>query len=490
MVKNVFIVNPDAGERERLCRLLGADPAWQVTGLGGCTELLIEPEDQSSPDLVLIEPAALREEGAAERLAAYRGLQQRTRIIAFREPGNGAPPDLDGIETLPRPASLLQFRSLVASAGGRSAAPLPPAPRLPGFEGYLEGIPLADLIQILCVTARTGRLRLQGADGGGEISFVDGEIATARDGEGTGEGAFYRIMETPSGRFGFDDGIEPRARTIRSGWEHLLMEAMRQRDEACSGSALELPSSGETPATPGATAVDLTGRRLGPYQLVRVLERHEDGTSYEAINAAMRAHITVFVLDAGMARDPFRMRRFLHRSQVLMGIQHPNLVATIAGGECEGFAYCAEQQVEGVSLRGRLRQERFLDGGQVRAVFRDCVRGLARLHAEGLGHGRLDAGSIILGGDGVPRLGRLNGVRQQEPTLEEDVAALASTLREALRPVDRQSPVAGWLAPLAAGRRTWESLDELLAVGGRAERSAPAETPPRRRWGFLRAAAR
>ena len=451
MQKSVFIVNPDAEERDRLCRSLGADPAWRVVGLAGCRDLLAQAAERADPDVVLIEPAALRQEGVAGQIAEARKRWNDARVVVFTEAGNGGRPDLQDVEILPRPSSLLRVRSLVASSGARSPAAMPAA-RLPGFEGYLEGIPLADLIQILCVTRRTGRLRLQAVEGGGELSFVDGEVVHARDGGGEGDSAFYRIMWIPSGRFGFDDGIKPRATTIRAGWEHLLMEAMRLRDEAATTQSDDLPSDGSSVRLDPAAERDLSGRQVGSYQLVRIVDRYADGALYEALHPSIRDHPHIFVLDAGVARDPMRVGRMLRRAQTLLGIRHPNLVRTIAGGESEGIPYCVEEHIEGVSLHGRMREQRYLDGGQVMAVFRECLRGLGRLHAEGLGHGRIDGGAIILAGDGIPRLGRLNGFLQQEPTLEEDVASLAATIRAALRPAESRGEVDELLASVAAGR--------------------------------------
>jgi Sulfatase-modifying factor enzyme 1/Domain of unknown function (DUF4388) len=101
------------------------------------------------------------------------------------------------------------------------------------FSGKLHNFPLLDIIQMACVARRDGRLLVRRRGETGEIVLRDGRIVHAVTQSKTGEPALLDILCWNRGTFEFvpiaEEHFSPR--TITGGWEQVLMDAVRQRDE-------------------------------------------------------------------------------------------------------------------------------------------------------------------------------------------------------------------------------------------------------------------
>lgn len=99
------------------------------------------------------------------------------------------------------------------------------------IEGGLSQLPLADLMQIMAMNRRTGRLSLHHGQERGEIQIADGRPVNARVNDIEGEKALFRLVGWRDGTFAFKPG-PPAARTsINRAMEDALLEGMRQTDE-------------------------------------------------------------------------------------------------------------------------------------------------------------------------------------------------------------------------------------------------------------------
>jgi DNA-binding response OmpR family regulator len=99
------------------------------------------------------------------------------------------------------------------------------------IEGNLAQIPLVDLLQILSVNRRTGRLRVEREDEKAEIALVEGRVVDAQAGPVTGEKALYRLLSRREGQFAFVPSREGAAERIQRRLEELVLEGLRQADE-------------------------------------------------------------------------------------------------------------------------------------------------------------------------------------------------------------------------------------------------------------------
>ncbi len=99
------------------------------------------------------------------------------------------------------------------------------------IEGNLAQIPLVDLLQILAVNRKTGRLSVEREGEKAEIALKEGRVVDAQMGAVTGEKALWRLLTRREGQFAFiPGGAEVEARIERKV-EELVLEGLRQADE-------------------------------------------------------------------------------------------------------------------------------------------------------------------------------------------------------------------------------------------------------------------
>jgi len=99
------------------------------------------------------------------------------------------------------------------------------------IEGGLQQLPLADLMQILSMNRRTGRLTLANGPERGEVILANGRPANARAGDVEGEKALFRLLAWKEGNFAFIPGPAPARSRIDRSMEDALLEGARQSDE-------------------------------------------------------------------------------------------------------------------------------------------------------------------------------------------------------------------------------------------------------------------
>jgi formylglycine-generating enzyme required for sulfatase activity len=102
-----------------------------------------------------------------------------------------------------------------------------------GFSGRLENFPLLDVIQMACIARRDGRLDIRHKTEVGRVLLERGQIIHVETDRLAGEDALLEILCWETGRFVFS-AIRPgrlAERNIQGSWEHVLMEAVRKRDE-------------------------------------------------------------------------------------------------------------------------------------------------------------------------------------------------------------------------------------------------------------------
>jgi len=99
------------------------------------------------------------------------------------------------------------------------------------LQGSLKHLQLADVIQLISVSGKTGMFHLKKEDRIGEIYLKDGNIVHATLEEIKGEEAVYELAIWNDGEFNFEPDIEASVKTISKSNTNLLMEAARRLDE-------------------------------------------------------------------------------------------------------------------------------------------------------------------------------------------------------------------------------------------------------------------
>jgi hypothetical protein len=144
-----------------------------------------------------------------------------------------------------------------------------------GFTGQLDNFALLDIIQMGCLAQRDGRLIVRNGRRRAEVILARGRIVHAATKGQVGEDALLEILSWEKGEFQFEstgNGIQSN-RTIQGGWERVLMDAVRKRDELKSASFNE-STTRPLPNDPSSadsllTQIDQERRRIEKARLVR-----------------------------------------------------------------------------------------------------------------------------------------------------------------------------------------------------------------------------
>ena len=104
------------------------------------------------------------------------------------------------------------------------------------FEGRLEELQPAEILQLLHTRGATGRLTLtpdldDGAETTGSIVVVEGEIVSAATGSVHAEKALFRMLDWVAGPFRFEQTLIEGVAEIRTPTRTVLAEGLRQLDE-------------------------------------------------------------------------------------------------------------------------------------------------------------------------------------------------------------------------------------------------------------------
>src|SRR6185295_13111132 len=117
-----------------------------------------------------------------------------------------------------------------------------------------------------------------------------------------------------------------------------------------------------------------TGRRIGPYRIVRPLGHGGMGAVYLAVREDAEFHKQVaiktlkFELDSGPA-----VARFRHERQILAHLEHPHIARLLDGGTTDhGTPYIVLEYVDGVQIAEWCQQKQLTIHDRLRLFSEVC----------------------------------------------------------------------------------------------------------------------
>ncbi|MFQ3578244.1 MAG: DUF4388 domain-containing protein, partial [Verrucomicrobiia bacterium] len=300
----------------------------------------------------------------------------------------------------------------------------------PGFTGKLDQFQLVDIIQMCCISRRTGRLRISRGVANGVLYLRGGNFIHALAGQYSGVEAVNEIVSWHSGQFQFEDSVSPDEETISGGWEHVLMEALRLRDERNE-------AAGVVPAE----AEDLSGRTLGDYQVIRKLGSGVLGDLYLAKQLSMDRLVTLKVLWSAAALDAEAVSSFIADASAKAQVQHRAILSVFEAGEAEGHYFYAREYVDGSSLEDIIASGGVIDDVTALAVLRVASEALSYLNHFKIPHDPLDASRIFLQRDGAIRIANVATVGgEQTQPVQQEMSRLANAVMAATQAGASASP--------------------------------------------------
>ncbi|MBL8149928.1 MAG: response regulator [Blastocatellia bacterium] len=133
-----------------------------------------------------------------------------------------------------------------------------------GFKGLIRQASLSDVLQMFCLGGSSVLLEVRSSSGSGNIYIENGEILHVEMDKMKGFEAFYNLMLLTGGEFSVKPYSKPLETTITTSWQYLLMETVRQIDEAKHKESLraEEPSA-QNVATAGLEEIVVYSKQKG-----------------------------------------------------------------------------------------------------------------------------------------------------------------------------------------------------------------------------------
>jgi eukaryotic-like serine/threonine-protein kinase len=171
--------------------------------------------------------------------------------------------------------------------------------------------------------------------------------------------------------------------------------------------------------------VDLTGRRVGRFEIRSLLGRGGMGAVYRAWDATLDRHVAIKILPAHLVTDSERVRRFVLEAKSASALNHPNVVSIYDIGQDGSIHYIAMELVEGVTLRDAL-QRGTVDRKRAIAIAEEVAAAIAAAHQAGVVHRDLKPENIIIASAGYVKVldfGVAKLRREPEPVGATEVGA-------------------------------------------------------------------
>ncbi|HLW77887.1 MAG TPA: protein kinase [Bryobacteraceae bacterium] len=149
----------------------------------------------------------------------------------------------------------------------------------------------------------------------------------------------------------------------------------------------------------------LSGKRIGPYQLLHCLGTGGMGSVWlaERVDQEYERKVAIKMVRHGMDSRQI-LRRFRMERQVLAGLDHPNIAKLLDGGStAEGLPYLVMEYVDGTPI-DEYCDRRHSTVSERLELFRAACSAVEYAHRSLVVHRDIKSGNILVGSDGVPKL--------------------------------------------------------------------------------------
>jgi hypothetical protein len=176
--------------------------------------------------------AAVSVEKAVNARQHFPSLKVMCVVPSRREDEPVALAEQQNIRVLAANGSLKRgLAAFVQSLEGASAAPSEGIDPCHSLIGNLNQFSAAEILQMSCLSQRSGRFTFKSSRGNSEIYLQQGSVRHAVYGSLQGEHAVAEIFRWRQGRFYFEEGIISQEQTVDRPWAHLLIDNLQKLDE-------------------------------------------------------------------------------------------------------------------------------------------------------------------------------------------------------------------------------------------------------------------
>jgi len=232
----VLTINADPVFQDRALSILDGFDNVETNIVRNLSEAVQALLEENFDGLIIEGDAPLALEQATHLRQHFPSLRVGCLFQSSRGSDFGAQAREQDIEILPTSwapwrlrATLSSFvQSLDSHAGTASSEGIDPCHSL---IGNLNQFSAAEILQMSCLSQRSGRFTFKSGRGNSEIYLQQGSVRHAVFGSLEGEAAVAEIFRWRQGRFYFEEGIISQEQTVSRPWAHLLIDNLQKLDE-------------------------------------------------------------------------------------------------------------------------------------------------------------------------------------------------------------------------------------------------------------------
>jgi serine/threonine protein kinase/streptogramin lyase len=204
------------------------------------------------------------------------------------------------------------------------------------------------------------------------------------------------------------------------------------------------------------------GRRIGRYEVVRVLGRGGMAVVYLARQSDLDRLVALKELSQTPGQDPSFAQRFVRESRLTGSLAHPNIVVVHEFFEEQGTPYIAMEYIPGGSLRPYIGT---LARAQVAGVLEGILAGLAHAEHAGVVHRDLKPENLMVTGEGRIKITDFGIARATTSAETKFVTATGTTVGTPSYMAPEQAmgkDIGSWTDLYATGVIAYELLGDRL----------------------------
>ena len=132
------------------------------------------------------------------------------------------------------------------------------------------------------------------------------------------------------------------------------------------------------------------------YRIEERIGRGGMGVVYRAYDRRLKRTVALKLVAPSLARDEQFRERFARESELVMSLEHPNVVPIHDAGDADGLVYLAMRLVDGTDLGSLLRTEGALEPARAMAICKQIASALDAAHQRGLVHRDVKPSNVLL----------------------------------------------------------------------------------------------
>lgn len=173
---------------------------------------------------------------------------------------------------------------------------------------------------------------------------------------------------------------------------------------------------------------DLSGRRLGDYQLLRRLGRGGMADVYLAEQASLHRQVAFKVLKRSLAIDESYIRRFENEARAAASLVQANIVQIYEVGRIDGVHFIAQEYVQGQNLQQVLQRRGSFDARLAVNIMRQAAAALHKAGEREVVHRDIKPENIMLSAGGEVKVADFGLARVTNRTGRVDITQVGVTM--------------------------------------------------------------